>query len=173
MNIRLLKVFVVAMLALWSSLTFLENVVSYSLHKGQVADVMAMGNIPDVFLSARPFVRELSPDLALLGIMIGKFIAAVCFVLATAKMWSARNNAQAFKHAKQYVLAGAVFVSVMLFTMFFIFADIVYMIWLQGAEAAMVQQYAFMYILAISALTMMVMQNEDDNMQLTGGERHG
>lgn len=158
MNIRVLKILVVLMLAMWCFLTFLENVFSYQVHREQIVSIMLMENIPQHYLEIRPLVRSLSADFALWAIMLGKLSAAVYFALGVKKMFSAlKAPAQIFDEAKRYVVKGTILICAMLFTVFFIFADIVYMIWMQGVEAAMVQQYAFMYIVSIAIFTLLVL----------------
>ena len=158
--IRLLKVSLISVSATWCLLSGLGNIMGYELHLSQVSSTLAMTGVPDEIAVMRIEAQWFS-HVVLLTILAVKLAACLFLFKGAYSMLRAINHSnEAFFVSKSAAIQGIGLIVLLLFTVFILAADTLFLIWMQGEQAILALRFAFIYMASFLLIGCFVAQPE-------------
>ncbi len=159
--LRMTKVVLLLLVALWGLLGGIGNLFGYSSGHSQVVAIMAREG---AFEAGGPFVAMSHPLLTHLGyavIWLGKLLSGALCLWGAWLLWQARSaEADSFHAAKSIGLAGCGVALIMLFGGFVVAGGVYFGMWSSGT-GALSHQFASQFILCIGVIALFISARSD------------
>ena len=160
MSTRLLKIFLVFTVAVFSSLVAFNNVTDYGSNFSFVQHVLSMDTtFPENKAMWRSINSQLAHHIAYICIILAELCIAVFCWAGTFKLWQNRSDAQSFNRAKNTALTGLVLGILLWFGGFMTIGGEWYLMWQSSVWNG--QQASSQFINALGIILIFLNMNDE------------
>ncbi len=162
--VKLIKVFLMASIALWGFIGGLTNLMDYPGGYGAVAYVLSMTGAKDAPGLWRAIESPFLIHIGFAFIWVSKLATGLLCSISTVKLWHSRSStSSAFNASKSYGIAGAGISMFMLFFGFVVLSGTYFELWRDANLGAVAHQFALIYLACIGIIILFVAQPDTES----------
>jgi predicted small integral membrane protein len=162
--VKLVKVLLMASIALWGLIGGIANLMDYQGGYGAVAYVFSMTGAKEAPALWRAIDSPFLIHIGYAFIWVSKLATGLLCSICTVKLWHSRSStASAFNASKTYGITGAGISMFMLFFGFVVVSGTYFELWRDAGLGAVAHQFAFIYIGCIGIITLFIAQPDTES----------
>ncbi len=160
---RLIKIFLMASIALWGLIGSVANLAAYSDGYASVARVLSMSGTTGAPAMWRAVESEFFAHIGFAYIWCSKLLTGVLCSISVVSLWlNRRRTASAFHTAKSLGVTGACVSMLMLFFGFIVVSGSFFELWRDAELGPPAHEYASIYLTCIGVIVLVILQAETE-----------
>lgn len=168
--IKLVKISLMASIALWGLIGGVTNLMDYYGGYRSVAYVFSMTGASDVPGLWRAIENPFLIHIGFAFIWISKLATGLLCSISTVQLWQNRNStASDFNASKSYGIVGASISIFMLFFGFIVLSGSYFELWRDINLGAVAHQFAFIYLASMGIIVLLIAQPDIEPRQFSNG----